>query len=252
MAGPAAAPRRRLAHLVRCTAAAAAAGQSAAAAAAAAGSGASTPAVQDDDGATAATSAEPTAAAAAIRPLTLKQVKQFIRDGFIVLQINDVPEGFHDGVFAKALAMSDDAKHAESGAKVKLGPGGRMLAEGKESDWSTLAEDFETMLDTPTIRGAAATLAGAGCVIPSAGSPSPLTANPFDQQFHKDGTGTVVREHFPRTIGAWYYPHETTVIMGPTAIVPGSHLFGIDRNGFPHSEERIDLRMTPPKSRAGT
>eukprot|EP01052_Picozoa_sp_SAG31_P017054 SAG31_NODE_1152_length_9642_cov_4.124489_5_plen_77_part_00 len=27
----------------------------------------------------------------------------------------------------------------------------------------------------------------------------------------------------------------------PTAIVPGSHVFGIDRDGFPHSEERIDV-----------
>ena len=27
----------------------------------------------------------------------------------------------------------------------------------------------------------------------------------------------------------------------PTAIVPGTHVFGIDREGFPHSEERIDV-----------
>lgn len=29
-----------------------------------------------------------------------------------------------------------------------------------------------------------------------------------------DGTGTAVREPYMRSIGAWYYPHETTVIMG--------------------------------------
>lgn len=81
--------------------------------------------------------------------------------------------------------MSEDAKHAQSGAKIKLREGGRIAAEGKQSDWSTLAEDFETLLNTPCLRGAATTLAGPGCLIPSVGAPSPLSGNPFDQQFHK-------------------------------------------------------------------
>ena len=42
--------------------------------------------------------------------------------------------------------------------------------------------------------------------------------NPFDQQFHKDGTGTVVRDPFARTISAWYYPGETTLVMGPVSL----------------------------------
>jgi hypothetical protein len=43
------------------------------------------------------------AAAPAIRPLRMSQLKQFIRDGYLVLQVVDgVPEGFHGRVFAKA------------------------------------------------------------------------------------------------------------------------------------------------------
>ena len=229
-----AASARRLAHLLRCTAAEA--------------DPCSPPPHGHRWGTSPAPSASAAAPSGAIRPLTKKQLKDFIRDGFLVITIDGVPEGFHEQVYAKSLALSEDAKHND-GAKVKLSSGGRILSEGKQSDWSTLAEDFETMMETPCVRGAAATLAGAGCIIPSPGGGSPLTANPFDQQFHKDGTGTVVREPFPRTIGAWYYPHETTVIMGPTAVVPGSHLFGIDRAGFPHSEERIDMKMVPPKTR---
>ena len=122
---------------------------------------------------------------ASIRPLTKNQLKRFIRDGFIVLQVDGVPDGFHDQLYSKALAMSEDARHAESSTKIKLSEGGRITAEGKQSDWSTLAEDFETLLDTPCIRGAATTLAGPGCLMPAVGAPSPLTANPFDQQFHK-------------------------------------------------------------------
>ena len=124
-------------------------------------------------------------AEATIRPLTRNQLKRFIRDGFIVLQVDGVPDGFHEQLYAKALDMSEDARHAESTAKIKLSEGGRITAEGKRSDWSTLADDFETLLDTPCIRGAAGTLAGPGCLMPSVGAPSPLTANPFDQQFHK-------------------------------------------------------------------
>jgi hypothetical protein len=127
-----------------------------------------------------------------IRPLTKNQLKRFIRDGFIVLQVDGVPDGFHDQLYSKALAMSEDARHAESSAKIKLSEGGRITTEGKQSDWSTLAEDFETLLDTPCIRGAATTLAGPGCLMPSVGAPSPLTANPFDQQFHKGSPRAAV------------------------------------------------------------
>eukprot|EP01052_Picozoa_sp_SAG31_P017055 SAG31_NODE_1152_length_9642_cov_4.124489_6_plen_211_part_00 len=144
------------------------------------------------------------------RPLTRNQLKRFIRDGFIVLQVEGLPDGFHDQVHSKALGLSEDARHAENGAKIRLGPGGRITAEGKQSDWSTLAEDFETLLDTPCIRGAATTLAGPGCLIPSVGAPSPLTANPFDQQFHKGSSrlhcaaGYVIGTH--RLTSFWARP----------------------------------------------
>ena len=32
----------------------------------------------------------------------MSQLKQFIRDGYLVMQIDGVPEGFHERVFAKA------------------------------------------------------------------------------------------------------------------------------------------------------
>ena len=72
------------------------------------------------------------AAAASIRPLTKQQLKSWIRDGFIVIQIDGVPEGFHEQVFAKSLALSEDAKHND-GAKVKLSTGGRILAVGAQT-----------------------------------------------------------------------------------------------------------------------
>ena len=104
--------------------------------------------------------------------------------------------------------------------KVALRAGGRIVAaDAPPPDWSVLAPEFETMVDTPEIRGAVATLLGADALIPTLGAGTPLTANPFDQQFHKDGTGMVIREHFHRSISAWYYAQDTTVVMGPTSVV---------------------------------
>ena len=70
---------RRLAHLVRCT-------------------GERTKIAMPLDAADSAVSDS----AATIRPLSMSQLKQFIRDGYLVMQIDGVPEGFHERVFAKA------------------------------------------------------------------------------------------------------------------------------------------------------
>ena len=43
-----------------------------------------------------------------------------------------------------------------------------------------------------------------------------------------------------------YYPTETSVDMGPTVIIPGSHLFSVDRAGHWTSEDRIQISAIPP------
>eukprot|EP01047_Picozoa_sp_COSAG01_P026574 COSAG01_NODE_1717_length_9398_cov_83.738574_3_plen_215_part_00 len=143
-----------------------------------------------------------TAADTPLLQLTLPQVKQFIRDGFLVLQIDGVPAKFHEGVYTKARELRVDASDRRTAV---LREGGRMVAPDaeKREDWSSLAEDFSTLLSSPRVRGALQTLLGTDYVVPAPNNPTPLTANPYDQQFHKDGTSTVVREHCPRTLGAW-------------------------------------------------
>lgn len=143
-----------------------------------------------------------TAADIPLLQLSLPQVKQFIRDGFLVLQIDGVPANFHEGVYTKARELRVDASDRRTAV---LREGGRMVAPDaeKREDWSSLAEDFSTLLSSPRVRGALQTLLGTDCVVPAPNKPTPLTANPYDQQFHKDGTSTVVREHCPRSLGAW-------------------------------------------------
>lgn len=85
-------PRRRLQHLWRCTAE-----------------------IADDrfaaarpwaSAAAAATELSPSSSAGAVRPLTKNQLKRFIRDGFIVLQVDDLPNGFHDQLYAGPTTLS--------------------------------------------------------------------------------------------------------------------------------------------------
>jgi hypothetical protein len=50
-----------------------------------------------------------------------------------------------------------------------------------------------------------------------------------DQDWHKDGHHIPIRHHFPRWIICFYFPMETTLGMGPTAVIPGSAYFTTDR-----------------------
>ena len=69
--------------------------------------------------------------------------------------------------------------------------------------------------------------------------PGALVSTTGDNQMHKDGTSLPVREHRFRSVGYWYYSCDVEVEMGPTCIVPASQYWAVDRDTFPHSEERL-------------
>jgi hypothetical protein len=75
-----------------------------------------------------------------------------------------------------------------------------------------------------------------------------------DQGFHKDGTDhgptqATVRDHRPRHILALFFPHATTLDMGPTTVIPGSHYPALDREGKATSEQHLQ-RVRPSDSTA--
>ena len=45
-----------------------------------------------------------------------------------------------------------------------------------------------------------------------------------------------------------FYPQDTTIEMGPTAIIPSSYLCGVNREGFFHSEDRVRAELLAPQS----
>ena len=211
--------------------------------------------------------------------LTLDRLKQFTRDGFIVLQLSDVPASVHQAIYDTAFAIegeaaegggggaagrtwlrrgaTDDEAEEEEGDTQSAGGGlgvsvaqTRLAAAARDgtAGWEQLAPAFRQLMDSAIVRGAATTICGEGFVASEpAAAPQPIgiVDRSLDQQWHKDMTAKGIREHCPRAISAWYYPCDTTLEMGPTAILPSSHLYGRDRIGCPHSEDRFDTDMGP-------
>lgn len=193
------------------------------------------------------------------KPLSTQQVRNFVRDGYIVLAIDEVPAEVHRRIYDHAMINQG------GGLESTPGPGGARQQELTPSQQQQLADDyFGSIAQSPTIMGAMGSLLGpdycgsvgrlqgggaaAGQAAASAQLPRALVATTGDNQHHKDGTVLPIREHRFRSVGYWYYPREVELTMGPTCVLPRSHCWAVDRNTFPHSEERLDLALLPPKS----
>ena len=57
---------------------------------------------------------------------------------------------------------------------------------------------------------------------------------------HKDNTHRPTRDHAPRHASLFYYPGPVALADGPTAFVPGSQYWAVDREGLGMGEERLD------------
>jgi hypothetical protein len=55
-----------------------------------------------------------------------------------------------------------------------------------------------------------------------------IWVNPVNFTF----TQATVRDHRPAHLIPMFYPQDTTLDMGPTSVIPGTHLAGLDREGF--------------------
>ena len=136
--------------------------------------------------------------------LRREQLRQFARDGFIALQIDELPASLHQGIYDTARAIKEEAEKATAlqvqeaaaagdaaGSRVWLKTQKKGKVEAPpppEEDWSGLGPAFQALVDSPTIRGAAASLCGADCAIaPAAAAPQPLSIvdRSQDQQWHK-------------------------------------------------------------------
>ena len=128
---------------------------------------------------------------------------QFIARGFVTFE-PELPADFHEFV------------HRQIQATIISGnPGNNILP---------LVPELQTVLDEPRVRGALESIMGKNysmhphrhCHLNKSGSDG--------QRLHKDAFS--VRFHRIQEALVFYYPHDVTQDMGPTAIIPGSQYHG--------------------------
>ena len=168
--------------------------------------------------------------------LSAEQVRQFIADGYLVLQPS-LPGNLHRAIcgrLATAIPGSDN-------------PGNNILP---------LVPEMRHVLEAPEVHGALLSLLGPGyfehphrfCHIEAQQSadgidyPAKLAGNCHQDSYTPLGRP---RHHHVRYLRLMYYPQDTPQELGPTHVIPGTHLNG----GLDDSER---ARPLPVRGGAGT
>ena len=149
-------------------------------------------------------------------PLTAEQVHRFIADGFLVLQPS-VPAELHRTIRRKL----DEAVPAHTD-----NPGNNVLP---------LVPEMRHVLESPEVRGALLTLLGPGYLehphrfchveakqdLGALDHAAKLAANSHQDSYTPLGRP---RQHHIRSVRIMYYPQDTPPDLGPTHVIPGTHL----------------------------
>jgi hypothetical protein len=172
--------------------------------------------------------------------LTDAQMATFITEGFVVL-----PLRLEESWRASLLAKIDSLHHSCAAGHLE-----------RAEMWGQLNGDINAVVGGAVLQGALRSVLGDDFLMPPNGTLHASQAVrqdglPLEQEYHKDGvdhgcTQNTVRDHCPRHVLAFIYLAETTIEMGPTAVLPRSHFLGIDREGFFHSEDRLLPEYQPP------
>ena len=167
-------------------------------------------------------------------PLTAEQVHRFIADGFLVLQPS-VPAELHQTICRKL----DAAIPARTD-----NPGNNVLP---------LVPEMRHVLESPEVHGALLTLLGPGylehphrfCHIEAKQDlggldhAAKLAANSHQDSYTPLGRP---RHHHIRFVRIMYYPQDTPPELGPTHVIPGTHL----NRGLSDAEKAQQLPVSGP------
>ena len=168
--------------------------------------------------------------------LSAEQVRQFIADGYLVLQPS-LPANLHRAICGRLATAIPGAEN----------PGNNILP---------LVPEMRHVLEAPEVHGALLSLLGPGylehphrfCHIEAQQSaegidyPAKLAGNCHQDSYTPLGRP---RHHHVRYLRLMYYPQDTPQELGPTHVIPGTHL-----NGGLNDSERA--RPLPVRGGAGT
>ncbi len=146
--------------------------------------------------------------------LTNKEMYNFIKEGYVVIQPNLSSE-FHNKI----------RNTIENVFKDEGNPGNNILAR---------IPDINIVFNDPKVSGALESVLGRNYYMHPHRHCHFNAPQSKGQVLHKDGFSR--RRHRTRWILAMYYPQETTVDMGPTAFVPGSQYCNTEAGGTANKE----------------
>ncbi|CAF1515322.1 unnamed protein product [Adineta steineri] len=144
--------------------------------------------------------------------LTDNQVKEFLINGYLVLHPTSLDEKFHSTIFNQVSSVFEKEGN----------PGNNILPRIPE---------LQNVFDDPVVSGALESLLGTNYIMQPHRHAHLTKPGTQDQLWHKDsyfGYRKELRHHQLRYIMAMYYPQDTTLEMGPTAIKPKSQYDVLD------------------------
>ena len=136
-------------------------------------------------------------------PLTDDQMRGFIRDGYVVVKPG-LPGDLHQEVWDRTDALFEDEGN----------PGNNLIAR---------VPAIQRVFDDPAVTGALTGILGPNYFMHPHRHCHYRPPHSPGQTIHKDSF--TKRRHRTRWVLGFYYPQSTTVDMGPTGVLPGSHYY---------------------------
>ncbi len=135
--------------------------------------------------------------------LTDEQMRDFIRNGYTAVKTGHSRE-FHQDVWNQTEALFEEDGN----------PGNNLMAR---------IPAIRQILDDPAVDGALAGVLGNNYFVHPHRHCHYRPPHSEGQQIHRDSF--TRRRHRTRWLLAMYYPQDTTVEMGPTGVLPGTHYY---------------------------
>ena len=177
--------------------------------------------------------------------LTSDQMRRFVRDGLVAVQLDDIPAGVHQDYYETAMKL--DRSNKNTG-------GNSHEANTPQALGGDLEEGMNQVFRSAKFHGALRSVLGPDFMIGNNWKDNGEIGYSYrmhvsnvgnDQGWHLDGTDhgntqATVRDILPRQVMMFYYPGGvSTRDMGPTACVRGSHYYNVDREGKRRSEDNL-------------
>ena len=139
--------------------------------------------------------------------LTDAQMRDFIVNGHLTIK-TDLPRSFHETIYRKTQEYT--AKEGNLGNNIL-----------------PRVPELQAVFEDPTVRGAFTSILGENYVMHSHRHPHHNSPHSDGQGFHKDSYWGYqkVRHHCPRWAMAFYYPQDSPLEIGPSAVLPGTQYY---------------------------